>query len=74
MYLVDPADGIPVLTDMPEDRDGEYPKATKQEVAVFNDFWGMYWDRVEAGEVDGTELDEDVRRITLTKHGLSDMI
>lgn len=74
MYLVDPADGIPVLTDMPEDRDGEYRKATEQEVAVFNDFWGMYWDRVEAGEVDGTDLDEDVRRIILTKHGMTDRI
>ena len=74
MYLVDPADGIPVLTDMPEDRDGKYRKATKQQIDIFNDFWGMYWDRVEAGAPETTELDEDVRRITLTKHGLSDMI
>ena len=73
MYILDEADGIPSLTD-DQDDPNVIRKATKREVAVFNDFWGMYWDRVEAGEKDGDELDEDVRRITLTKHGLSDMI
>lgn len=73
MYILDEADGIPILTD-DQDDPNVIRKATKQEVAIFNDFWGMYWDRVEAGEKDGDELDEDVRRITLTKHGLSDMI
>lgn len=73
MYLTDPADGIPFLTHRPNGS-GVIRKATKQEVAIFNDFWGMYWDRVEAGEPESDSLDEEVRRITLTKHGLSDMI
>lgn len=73
MYILDEADGIPILTDDQGDPN-VIRKATKKETEIFNDFWGMYWDRVEAGEKDGDELDEDVRSITLTKHGLSDMI
>ena len=73
MYILDEADGIPILTD-DQDDPNVIRKATKQEVAIFNDFWGMYWDRVEAGEPESDSLDDDVRRITLTKHGLSDMI
>ena len=73
MYILDEADGIPILTD-DQDDPNVVRKATKLDVAIFNDFWGMYWDRVEAGEMEGEGLDEDVRRITLTKHGLSDMI
>lgn len=73
MYILDEADGIPILTD-DQDDPNVIRKATKKETEIFNDFWGMYWDRVESGEIDGDGLDEDVRRITLTKHGLSDMI
>lgn len=73
MYILDEADGIPILTD-DQDDPNVIRKATKKETEIFNDFWGMYWDRVEAGEKDGDDLDEDVRRITLTKHGRADMI
>ena len=73
MYILDEADGIPILTD-DQDDPNVIRKATKKETEIFNDFWGMYWDRVEAGEQAGDDLDEDVRRITLTKHGRADMI
>ena len=73
MYILDEADGIPILTD-DQDDPNVIRKATKKETEILNDFWGMYWARVEAGEKDGDDLDEDVRRITLTKHGRADMI
>ena len=73
MYVISNVDGIPVLTDSPDDEDVVRP-ATRQEIAIFNDFWGMYLDLVEEGAPESDDLDERVRRITLTKHGLSDMI
>ena len=71
MYLIDPSDGIPVLFNSPEHSIRE---ATEQEVAIFNDFWGMYYDRIEAGERSGEALDAEVRRTILTRHGLTDII
>lgn len=73
MYFIANIDGIPELTEYANDV-LVLRAATREETQIHTDFWGMYWDRVEAGEVDGDDLDEDVRRIILTKYGMTDRI
>lgn len=73
MYFITNIDGIPELTNDAHDA-LVLRAATREEIQIHTDFWGLFWDRVEAGEPASDELDEDVRRIILTKYGMTDRI
>lgn len=70
-FFIDNPDGIPILTTNPNDPE-IVRAATRQEVAIYADFWTVYLDRVEAGEPDSADVDEDVRQATLAKYGIRD--
>lgn len=73
MYFISNTDGIPVLTDNPNDEEITR-EATDTEVRIFNDFWKVYLDLVEEGYAEDSELDSYVREFILTAYGLTDMI